>query len=106
MTLLETIRDRGMALEINTSGFVNRGHPYPADWIIREALRLGIPLEAGSDAHSPEYVGCRSAETPQHPLPVRFKFVSGPLFGRSLAVLGPFLVRSFSDHPPLRGGKQ
>lgn len=57
MTLLETLRERGMALEINTSGFVNRGHPYPADWIIREALRLGIPLQAGSDAHSPEDVG-------------------------------------------------
>jgi len=56
-TLLATVREQGMALEINTSGFDYRGNPFPADWIITAALALGIPLSPGSDAHRPEDVG-------------------------------------------------
>lgn len=56
-TLLQAVGERGMALEINTSGFDYRGNPFPADWIITRALDLGIPLSAGSDAHRPEDVG-------------------------------------------------
>ena len=55
--LLQAVRERGMALEINTSGFDYRGNPFPADWIITRALELGITLAAGSDAHRPEDVG-------------------------------------------------
>ncbi len=55
--LLQVVRERGMALEINTSGFDYRGNPFPADWIITRALELGITLAAGSDAHRPEDVG-------------------------------------------------
>lgn len=57
VTLLQAVHRRGMALEINTSGFDYRGNPFPADWIIAKALDLGIPLSAGSDAHRPEDVG-------------------------------------------------
>ena len=57
LTLLEAVRERGMALEINTSGFDYRGNPFPADWIISTAIRMGIPLSPGSDAHRPEDVG-------------------------------------------------
>ncbi len=46
-----------MALEVNTSGFTLRGTPFPAPFIIKEALALEIPLLAGSDAHKPEDVG-------------------------------------------------
>lgn len=55
--LLATVKARGMMLEINTSGFARRGYPYPTDWIIREAIGMGIPLTPGSDAHDPEEVG-------------------------------------------------
>ncbi len=56
-TLLAAVKDNRMALEINTSGFTIRGAQFPADFIIQEAVRLGIPLQAGSDAHKPEDVG-------------------------------------------------
>ena len=55
--LLEAVRERGMSLEINTSGVPLRGSPYPADWIVRAAIGMGIPLVPGSDAHAPEDVG-------------------------------------------------
>jgi histidinol-phosphatase (PHP family) len=55
--LLDTIKARNMALEINTSGFVIRGTPFPSPAIIKMALAREIPLIAGSDAHRPEDVG-------------------------------------------------
>jgi histidinol-phosphatase (PHP family) len=48
---------KGMALEVNTSGFSHRGEQYPAMGIIEEAVALGVPLVAGSDAHRPSEVG-------------------------------------------------
>lgn len=56
-TLLQAVKRKRMALEINTSGFPIRGNPFPMPFIIREALALGIPLHPGSDAHRPEDVG-------------------------------------------------
>jgi histidinol-phosphatase (PHP family) len=55
--ILALMRQKDMALEVNTSGFALRGEPYPALAILREAQRLGIRLVAGSDAHRPEQVG-------------------------------------------------
>ena len=55
--LLDAMQTRGVALEINTSGFDYRGSPFPAPWIIAAAMDRGIPLSAGSDAHRPEDVG-------------------------------------------------
>ena len=56
-TLLRLIRDKGMMLEVNTSGFPLRNTPYPDYRIINKAILLDIPLVAGSDAHRPEQVG-------------------------------------------------
>ncbi len=56
-TLLEAVKRKGMALEINTSGFSIRELPFPAPFIVNEAMALGIPLLPGSDAHRPEDVG-------------------------------------------------
>ena len=56
-TLLREVRRKEMALEINTSGFTIRGTPFPAPFIVKEALALEIPLVPGSDAHKPEDVG-------------------------------------------------
>ncbi len=55
--LLEAVKAKGMALEINTSGFAIRGAPFPAPFILKEAMALDIPLQPGSDAHKPDDVG-------------------------------------------------
>ncbi len=55
--ILSEIAARGLALEINTSGFAHRGEPYPKGWIIRQALEMGIKTTVGSDAHRPTEVG-------------------------------------------------
>jgi histidinol-phosphatase (PHP family) len=55
--LLAAMAQKNMALEINTSGFALRGEPYPSREILRRALKLGIPLTLGSDAHRPDQVG-------------------------------------------------
>ena len=55
--LLQGIKKAGIALEINTSGYVYREQPFPAHQIIARAAGLGIVLSAGSDAHSPSEVG-------------------------------------------------
>jgi len=55
--LLATVKARGMAIEINTSGFTMRGEPFPARPYLAMAVSHDIPLVAGSDAHRPEDVG-------------------------------------------------
>ncbi|HIJ91430.1 MAG: histidinol-phosphatase [Desulfobulbaceae bacterium] len=55
--IFQGMRDKGMALEVNTSGFSHRGEQYPVRGILEEAVALGIPLVAGSDAHRPGEVG-------------------------------------------------
>ena len=65
LQLLDAMRANDVALEINTSGFDYRGSAFPAPWIITEALRRGIRLQAGSDAHQPGDVGRHFAQLPQ-----------------------------------------
>ena len=48
---------KDIALEVNTSGYELRPHPYPAFEFIDKARQFGIPLIIGSDAHKPEQVG-------------------------------------------------
>jgi len=55
--LLGAVGEKGMALEINTSGIAMGREPFPARRILAMAIEYGIPLEAGSDAHRPEDVG-------------------------------------------------
>ena len=55
--LLDLIAARGMALEVNTSGFAHRNEPYPGCWLVARAMRRNIPLVAGSDSHRPDEVG-------------------------------------------------
>ncbi len=68
--LLDSVKERGMALEINTSGFDYRGSAFPAPWIITEALVRGIPLQAGSDAHQPQDVGRYFQQLPDYLQPL------------------------------------
>lgn len=55
--ILQVMRLKNVALEVNTSGYRYRDKPYPDLPYIRRAVELGIPLVAGSDAHRPEQVG-------------------------------------------------
>lgn len=56
-TLLDAVKKKNMALEVNTSGMAVRGEVFPAQKIAAMALDKKIPLVAGSDAHSPEDIG-------------------------------------------------
>jgi len=55
--LLDTVKNREMALEINTSGYKYRGQPFPLPAIIEMANHRSIAFSIGSDAHSPSEVG-------------------------------------------------
>ena len=58
---LQEIKDRNVAVEINTSGYrhteLPEPQPYPSFPIVEQALALEIPLMVNSDAHMPEQVG-------------------------------------------------
>lgn len=69
--LLDAVKAKGLALEINTSGFDYRGTPFPAPWIITEALARELPLQAGSDAHAPHEVGRYFEQLPDYLQPLR-----------------------------------
>jgi histidinol-phosphatase (PHP family) len=63
LDLLDKIKNKGMAIEINTSGFLKKiGNQYPDDEIIKEMIQRNIPLLLGSDAHNPKYVGYKFEE--------------------------------------------
>ena len=64
--LLDGMEAKGVAMEINTSGFDYRGAAFPAPWIITEALKRGITLCAGSDAHLPSEVGRHFEQLPDY----------------------------------------
>jgi len=58
LDLLDKIKNKGMAVEINTSGFLKEiGSQYPGDDLIKEMIQRDIPLMTGSNAHRPDYVG-------------------------------------------------
>ena len=58
LNLLDKIKNREMAIEINTSGTLKGiDSQFPEDAIVKEAIQRDIPLTLGSDAHSPEYIG-------------------------------------------------
>ena len=58
LDLLDKIKNKGMAIEVNTSGTLKGiGSQFPDDEIIKEIIQRGIPLVLGSDAHRPENIG-------------------------------------------------
>ncbi len=49
---LDSIKDAGMSLEINTHGLIKvTASQYPSFWILKEARKRNIPLTVGTDAH-------------------------------------------------------
>lgn len=55
--ILVRMAEKGIGLEVNTSGYRIRERPFPDADVIALAVRLGVPLYPGSDAHRPEDVG-------------------------------------------------
>lgn len=55
---LKVIANSGVAMELNASGlFKPCAEMFPAEPLLQEALKLGIPLTLGSDAHDPAKLG-------------------------------------------------
>jgi histidinol-phosphatase (PHP family) len=56
--LLGRMKDRGIALEINTGGWdrARDKRPYPTEWIVQIAEDLGLEIAMGGDAHRPTEV--------------------------------------------------
>jgi histidinol-phosphatase (PHP family) len=52
---LELIKKKKMKMEINSSGWRKAcKEQYPAEWIIKDAIKLGIPIIIGTDGHAEE----------------------------------------------------
>jgi histidinol-phosphatase (PHP family) len=57
-SLINTVRENGLAIEINTSGLRKPvGEIYPAEKIVELISKYEVPIVFGSDAHRPEDVG-------------------------------------------------
>ena len=58
--VLETMRDRSVALDVNPRGLIKPCRAiYPSDWILVEARRIGVAVTLGDDSHAPDAVGAR-----------------------------------------------
>ncbi|KKK44995.1 hypothetical protein LCGC14_1162960 [marine sediment metagenome] len=58
LALLDKIKNKGMAIEINTSGTLKGiGSQFPSDKIVKEIIQRDIPIMLGSDAHRPKNIG-------------------------------------------------
>ncbi|MEW8971345.1 histidinol-phosphatase HisJ [Mesobacillus jeotgali] len=57
--ILETVSKQGYELDYNGAGTAKPlcREPYPPDWVVREAKKLGIKLVYGSDAHQAKELG-------------------------------------------------
>ncbi|MFP4974919.1 histidinol-phosphatase HisJ [Paenibacillus sp. CN-4] len=63
---LRQIAEAGIAMELNASGLSKPcAEMFPSRPVLEEALRLGIPLTLGSDAHDPLKLGDGLAEARQ-----------------------------------------
>ena len=52
---LDIIKTHHIKMEINTAGLIHPvGEIYPSPWIIKAAIKKGIPIVMGSDSHTPE----------------------------------------------------
>lgn len=54
---LRLISRKKMKMELNASGWRREcNEQYPAEWILKDAIKLGIPIIIGTDGHKKEYV--------------------------------------------------
>jgi histidinol-phosphatase (PHP family) len=58
--VLETMRDRGVAMDVNARGLIKPCRAiYPSDWILEKARHVGVAVALGDDSHGPDQVGMR-----------------------------------------------
>jgi histidinol-phosphatase (PHP family) len=58
--ILTTMRDRDVAIDVNARGLIKTCRAiYPAEWILVEARKLGVPVTLGDDSHGGPDVGAR-----------------------------------------------
>lgn len=59
LDLLDYMKEHGYSLDMNVAGLFKKHcrETYVPQWVVRPALRLGIPLVYGSDAHAVKDVG-------------------------------------------------
>lgn len=59
LEILELIKEKGYELDYNSAGLFKPlcGEAYPSAWIVNEAVKRGIPLIYGSDAHQANDLG-------------------------------------------------
>ncbi|QAY66936.1 histidinol-phosphatase HisJ [Paenibacillus protaetiae] len=59
LRILDKVQAKGMELDVNLAGLYQPAcrEVYPPEWILREAVKRGIPLVYGSDSHNPGHVG-------------------------------------------------
>lgn len=59
LQILDLIKEKDYELDYNSAGLMKPlcKEAYPSAWIVNEAVKRGIPLIYGSDAHSAEGVG-------------------------------------------------
>ncbi len=58
MSALESIREAGCILDLNTAGWrKGLGEPYPAPWLVRAANAMDVGFCFGDDSHRPSEVG-------------------------------------------------
>lgn len=63
LSALETVRESGAILDLNTAGWrKGLGEPYPAPWLVRAADERGIGFCFGDDSHRPSDVGAGVVE--------------------------------------------
>ena len=63
LELLDMIKEKGMAVEINTMGTRKScASQFPSDAIVKELIKRDVPLTLSSDAHEPEHVAYEFAE--------------------------------------------
>lgn len=73
--VLKAIRESGCILEVNTRGIYQKktADSYPGPAMLREALKLGIPVTISSDAHHPDDLINQFPETARELLQIGFK---------------------------------
>lgn len=58
LNLLDKIKNKGIAVEINTSGILKGFEvQFPSDIIVKELIDRNVPLTLGSDSHNPIHIG-------------------------------------------------
>jgi len=53
--ILDLIKEKKIAIEINAGGIRKCGSPFPSPWILKQAKKRNIPLALGLDAHWDEH---------------------------------------------------